>query len=101
MENYEELNDAAKVALIKRLAAEIETLKFKLSKYENLTTNQEPDEIADIQARLSGTRRKVNYSGNETLNRNQEDDDIAATQARLSGTRTLINYNTGRLSLIH
>ncbi len=96
METYENLSDAAKVALIKRQAAEIETLKFKLSKYENLTTNQEPDEIADIQARLSGTRRKVNYTGNETLDMNQEADEIAATQTRLSGTRTLINYNTGR-----
>lgn len=96
MENYEELSDAAKVALIKRQAAEIETLKFKLSKYETLTTNQGSDEIADIQARLSGTRRKVNYSGNERMDMNQDADDIAATQARLSGTRTLINYNTGR-----
>src|SRR5665647_13640 len=95
-ENYSNLSDAAKVAMIKRLSAEIETLKFKLSKYENLTVNQGSDEIADIQARLSGTRRKVNYSGNEILNMNQEEDDIAATQARLSGTRTLINYNTGR-----
>ncbi len=93
-EDYEKLSDAAKVALIKRQAAEIETLKFKLSKYENLQTNQEPDEVAEIQARLSGTRRKVNYSGNEILNMNQEDEEIAATQARLSGTRTLINYTS-------
>jgi len=96
MENYENLSDAAKVAMIKRLTAENETLKFKLSKYETLTTNQGSDEVADIQSRLSGTRRRVNYSGNETLALNQEDDEIAATQARLSGTRTLINYNTGR-----
>lgn len=93
MENYENLSDAAKVALIKRLSAEIETLKFKLSKYENLTVNQGSDEVAEIQARLSGTRSRVIYSGNEILNLNQEDDEIAATQARLSGTRTLINYN--------
>jgi len=39
MENYDDLSDAAKVALIKRQAAEIETLKFKLSKYETLNTN--------------------------------------------------------------
>lgn len=94
MENFENLSDAAKVALIKRQAAEIETLKLKLSKYEKLTTNQEPDEVADIQARLSGTRRRVNYSGNERLDINQEDEEIAATQARLSGTRTLINYTS-------
>jgi hypothetical protein len=93
-EEYEKLSDAAKVALIKRQAAEIETLKFKLSKYETLTTNQGSDEVAEIQARLSGTRRRVNYSGNETLNLNQDDEDIAATQARLSGTRTLINYTS-------
>jgi len=93
-ENYSNLSDAAKVALIKRQAAEIETLKFKLSKYENLTVNQSSDEIAEIQARLSGTRRKINYSGNETLALNQEADDIATTQARLSGTRTLINYTS-------
>jgi len=96
MENYENLSDAAKVALIKRQAAEIETLKFKLSKYETLNTNQGSDEVAEIQARLSGTRRRVNYSGNEILSLNQDDKEIAATQARLSGTRTLINYNTGR-----
>jgi|SRR5664280_64795 len=96
MEDYENLSDAAKVALIKRLTAEIETLKFKLSKYETLNTNQEMDEVADIQSRLSGTRSRVIYSGNEILNLNQEDEEIAATQARLSGTRTLINYNTGR-----
>ena len=94
MENYEELSDASKVALIKRQAAEIETLKFKLSKYENLTVNQENDELADIQARLSGTRSRVISSGNERLDMNQEADDIAATQARLSGTRTLINYTS-------
>jgi len=94
MENYENLSDASKVALIKRQAAEIETLKFKLSKYETLTTNQGSDEVAEIQARLSGTRRNVNYSGNERLDMNQEADDIAATQARLSGTRTLINYTS-------
>ena len=91
MENYEELSDASKVALIKRQAAEIETLKFKLSKYETLNTNQGSDELAETQARLSGTRGRVIYSGNETLALNQEADDIAATQARLSGTRTLIN----------
>ena len=91
-EDFSNLSDAAKVALIKRQAAEIETLKFKLSKYETLNTNQESDEIAEIQARLSGTRRKVIYSGNERLALNQEADEIAATQARLSGTRTLINY---------
>ena len=96
LEDFSNLSDAAKVALIKRQAAEIETLKFKLSKYETLTTNQGSDEVAEIQARLSGTRRKVNYSGNEILNLNQDDEDIAAAQARLSGTRTLINYNTGR-----
>ncbi|HZK71724.1 MAG TPA: hypothetical protein VFD03_09470 [Clostridia bacterium] len=94
--DFSNLSDAAKAALIKRLTAEIETLKFKLSKYENLTVNQEHDEIAEIQARLSGTRGRVIYSGNETLDMNQESDDNAATQARLSGTRTLINYNTGR-----
>jgi hypothetical protein len=94
MEDFSILSDAAKVALIKRLTAEIETLKFKLSKYENLQTNQEHDEIAEIQARLSGTRSRVIYSGNEILNLNQADDDIAATQARLSGTRTLINYTS-------
>lgn len=94
MENYENLSDASKVALIKRQAAEIETLKFKLSKYETLTTNQGSDEVAEIQARLSGTRRRVNYSGNEILNLNQEDEEIAATQARLSGTRTKINYTS-------
>ena len=92
MENFENLSDAAKVALIKRQAAEIETLKFKLSKYETLNTNQGSDEVAEIQARLSGTRGRVIYSGNERLDMNQEADDIAATQARLSGTRTLINY---------
>jgi hypothetical protein len=94
MENYENLSDAAKVALIKRQASEIEILKFKLSKYENLQTNQEHDEIAEIQARLSGTRGRVIYSQDQILNLNQEDDDIAATQARLSGTRTLINYTS-------
>jgi len=93
-EDYEKLSDTAKVALIKRQAAEIETLKFKLSKYENLTVNQGSDEVAEIQARLSGTRSRVIYSGNETLNLNQDDEEIAATQARLSGTRILINYNT-------
>ena len=93
-EDFSNLSDAAKVALIKRLTSEIETLKFKLSKYENLTVNQEPDEIAAIQARLSGTRNRVIYSGNEILDTNQEDDEIAATQARLSGTRTLINYTS-------
>ena len=92
MEDYENLSDAAKVAMIKRLTSEIETLKFKLSKYETLNTNQEPDEVAEIQARLSGTRRRVNYSGNEILSLNQDDEEIAATQARLSGTRTKINY---------
>ncbi len=92
MENFENLSDAAKVALIKRLTSEIETLKFKLSKYEKLTVNQGSDEVAEIQARLSGTRGRVIYSGNERLDMNQEaDDEIAATQARLSGTRTLIN----------
>lgn len=91
-EDYEKLSDAAKVALIKRQAAEIETLKFKLSKYETLNTNQGSDEVAEIQARLSGTRGRVIYSGNERLDMNQEADDIAATQARLSGTRTRINY---------
>ena len=93
-EDYEKLSDAAKVALIQRQAAEIETLKFKLSKYETLITNQEPDEIAKIQARLSGTRGRVIYSENETLNLNQDDDEIAKIQARLSGTRTLINYTS-------
>ena len=90
-EDYEKLSDAAKVALIKRLTSEIETLKFKLSKYETLTTNQGSDDVAEIQARLSGTRSRGIHSGNETLHLNQDDDDIAATQARLSGTRTLIN----------
>lgn len=94
MENYENLSDAAKVALIKRQAAEIETLKFKLSKYETLNTNQEMDEVAAIQAQLSGTRGRVIYSGNERLDINQEDEEIAATRARLSGTRTLINYTS-------
>lgn len=94
MEKYEELSDAAKVALIKRQAAEIETLKFKLSKYENLTVNQGSDEVAEIQTRLSGTHSRIIHSGNEILNLNQEDDEIAATQARLSGTRTKINYAT-------
>lgn len=94
MENYENLSDAAKVALIKRQAAEIETLKFKLSKYETLNTNQEMDEVAAIQAQLSGTRDRVIYSGNERLDINQEDEEIAATRARLSGTRTLINYTS-------
>lgn len=96
MEDYENLSDAAKVALIKRLTAEIETLKFKLSKYEILNTNQEMDEVAKIQARLSGTRGRVIYSESQTLDMNQEADDIAATQRRLSGTRTLINCNTSR-----
>jgi|GEM_PF-5233795 len=96
METYENLSDAAKVALIKRLTSENETLKFKLSKYETLTTNQGSDELADIQARLSGTRSRVIYSQDQILNLNQEDDEIAATQKKLSGTRTLINYNTGR-----
>lgn len=96
MEDYENLSDAAKVALIKRLTAEIETLKFKLSEYEILNTNQEMDEVAKIQARLSGTRGRVIYSESQTLDMNQEADDIAATQRRLSGTRTLINCNTSR-----
>ena len=94
METYEDLSDAAKVALIKRLTAEIETLKFKLSKYETLTTNQEDDELADIQARLSGARGRAIHTEKETLALNQEDEEIAATQARLSGTRTLINYTS-------
>jgi len=91
METYENLSDAAKVALIKRLTAEIETLKFKLSKYETLNTNQEPDEVAEIQARLSGARGRAIHTEHRTLALNQDDADIAATQARLSGTRTLIN----------
>ena len=78
-EDFSNLSDAAKVALIKRLSAEIETLKFKLSKYEKLNTNQGSDEVAEIQARLSGTRSRVNHSGNERLDINQEDDEIAAT----------------------
>jgi hypothetical protein len=94
METYANLSDAAKVALIKRLSADIETLKFKLSKYENLTTNQEHDELADIQARLSGARGRSIHTETQTLSINQNDADIAATQARLSGTRTLINYNS-------
>ena len=49
--------------------------------------------MAEIQARLSGTRSRVIYSENETLNTNQVDGDIAATQARLSGTRHRVNYN--------
>jgi len=93
-EDYSKLSDAAKVALIKRLTSEIETLKFKRSKYETLNTNQENDELANVQARLSGTRCRVIYSGNEILDMNQADDEIAATQARLSGTRTLINYTS-------
>ncbi len=80
--------------MIKKQATEIETLKFKLSKYETLTTDQGSDEVAEIQARLSGTRGRVIYSNDEILDTNQDMDDIAATQARLSGTRTKINYTS-------
>jgi len=54
-------NNFDKNALIKKQAAEIEFLKQKLAKYETLALNQN-DEIAETQARLSGTRAKVNYT---------------------------------------
>lgn len=56
------MNNFETNALIKKQAAEIEFLKQKLAKYEMLTLNQN-DEIAETQARLSGTRTKVNYVG--------------------------------------
>jgi hypothetical protein len=96
MEDFSILSDTAKAALIKRLTSEIETLKFKLSKYENLNVNQEPDEVAEIQARLSGARGRAFHTENQTLSINQDDAEIAATQARLSQTRRGINYNRER-----
>jgi len=54
-------NNFDKDTLIKTQAAEIEFLKQRLSKYETLALNQN-DEIAETQARLSGTRTRVNYT---------------------------------------
>ena len=55
------LSNLAKDILIKQQAAEIAALKLQLSKYKILSTNQ-GDEIAETQARLSGTRSRVDYT---------------------------------------
>lgn len=55
------LSNPAKDILIKQQAAEIAALKLQLSKYKILSINQ-GDEIAETQARLSGTRSRVDYT---------------------------------------
>jgi hypothetical protein len=55
------MQNETKDSIIKKQAAEIDFLKGRLAKYENMKLNQGNDEIAETQARLSGTRDKISY----------------------------------------